>query len=60
MNTEKTAPIKRRFEPMLLLVIGIPVATVLAGIYTIFVAFDAQPAQVLPKTAPTVRGVPLQ
>jgi hypothetical protein len=60
MNVEKSLPLKRRFEPILLLVIGIPLATVLAGIYTIFLAFDAQPAQLLPKTATTVHGVPLK
>jgi len=43
-------PIKKRFEPMLLLVIGIPLLTVIAGIITLFIAFDA-PSEI--KRAPS-------
>jgi hypothetical protein len=60
MNAEKALPSKRRFEPMLLLVIAIPVATVIAGIYTLFLAFNAQPEPRLAKSVPMVHGVPLQ
>lgn len=55
MNTEK-----KRFEPMLLLVIGIPAATVLAGFYTLFLAFSV-PADNVAQDKPTVmRGLPLE
>jgi hypothetical protein len=51
---------KKRFEPMLLLVIGIPAATVVAGFYTLFLAF-AVPADNVAADKPTVmRGVPLE
>jgi hypothetical protein len=38
---KKASGQSRRFEPMLLLVIGIPLLTLIAGIVTLAIAFDA-------------------
>lgn len=55
----KTA--KKRFEPMLLLVIGIPAATVIAGVYTLMLALADPDAGAAPSSAPTtIKGVPLR
>lgn len=51
---------KKRFEPMLLLVIGIPALTVLAGIYTMYLAFNGPENLTPAKPEPTFKGVPLR
>jgi hypothetical protein len=55
----------RRFEPMLLLVVGIPSLTVLGGIFTLYLAFNGphelaqrNGANVAPE--PNFKGVPLR
>ena len=51
---------KTRFEPMLLLVIGIPALTILGGIYTMYLAFNG-PQELSPtKVEPSFKGVPLR
>lgn len=68
LNTNSLAPElnptasrkKSRFEPMLLLVIGIPALTVLGGIYTMYLAFNG-PQELSPtKVEPSFKGVPLR
>ena len=68
LNTNSLAPKlnptasrkKSRFEPMLLLVIGIPALTVLGGIYTMYLAFNG-PQELSPtKVEPSFKGVPLR
>jgi hypothetical protein len=51
---------KFKFEPILLLVIGIPVATVIAGIFTIILAVQNRDTQVSPASPVAVRGVPIR
>ena len=51
---------KARFEPMLLLVIGIPALTILGGVYTMYLAFNG-PQELSPtKVEPSFKGVPLR
>ncbi len=57
-NTQTTA--KRQFEPMLLLVIGIPLLTVIGGIFTIFLAFNGPHESAIAKPEPNFKGVPLR
>ena len=51
---------KRRFEPMLLLVIGIPALTVIGGIFTIYLAFNGPHESAIAKPEPNFKGVPLR
>ena len=50
----------RRFEPMLLLVIGIPALTVIGGIFTIYLAFNGPHESAIAKPEPNFKGVPLR
>ncbi|GEM_PF-1267308 len=58
--TDKVSRVKARFEPMLLLVIGIPALTVLGGIYTMYLAFNGPENLTPAKPEPTFKGVPLR
>lgn len=51
---------KKRFEPMLLLVIGIPALTVLGGIYTMYLAFTGPENLIPAKVEPSFKDVPLR
>ena len=51
---------KARFEPMLLLVIGIPALTVLGGIYTMYLAFNGPQELSAAKPEPSFKDVPLR
>ena len=53
-------PPKRRFEPMLLLVVGIPALTVIGGIFTIYLAFNGPHESAIAKPEPNFKGVPLR
>ncbi len=53
-------PNTKRFEPMLLLVLGIPLLTIIAGIITLMIAFDT-PAEIKRPPVPThFKEIPLQ
>ncbi len=54
------ASTKKSFEPMLLLVIGIPALTVLGGIYTMYLAFTGPENLIPAKVEPTFKDVPLR
>ena len=58
--TDKKSRVKARFEPMLLLVIGIPALTVLGGIYTMYLAFTGPENLIPAKVEPTFKDVPLR
>ena len=60
-RTETSAATRtRRFEPMLLLVIGIPALTVIGGIFTIYLAFNGPHESAIAKPEPNFKGVPLR
>ena len=51
---------KPRFEPMLMLVVGIPLLTVIGGIFTIYLAFNGPHESAIAKPEPNFKGVPLR
>jgi hypothetical protein len=60
MKAPVKTPAKRRFEPMLLLVIGIPLLTVIAGAYTMVLAFNGPHESAVVKPEPNFKGMPLR
>ena len=59
-NVSAAAANKRRYEPMLLLVIGIPLLTVFGGIFTMYLAFNGPHDSAITKPEPNFKGVPLR
>lgn len=59
-DSQTGAKVARRFEPMLLLVIGIPLLTVIGGIFTIYLAFNGPHESAIAKPEPNFKGVPLR
>ncbi len=63
MNTKesrKGTKVPRQFEPMLLLVIGIPLLTVIGGIFTMYLAFNGPHESAIAKPEPNFKGVPFR
>ena len=60
LTRTKILPTKRPFEPMLLLVIGIPLLTIIGGIFTIYLAFNGAQESAVTKPEPNFKGVPLR
>ena len=59
-NVSAAAANERRFEPMLLLVIGIPLLTVIGGMFTMYLAFNGPHDSAIIKPEPNFKGVPLR